>query len=175
MAFVQSLDPNNNRKSQSCPLYWLISALNTNYTGNQLKVETDIEKRIKSEVYQKGIRVREFFFDYDKLRKGVVTEDKVTIFPFNLERWHCILVQNSFINAKGLYDKGWCGRACEEIRNRRWVKYLIRRKIVNKKSLVRYDEFCKNIDAQFFDYDQAKNNLIQTKSTAVNKKEIVLY
>jgi len=34
-------------------------------------------------------------------------------------------------------------------------------------SLVKYDDFCKNIDAQFFDYDYARDNLLQTKSTAV--------
>ena len=32
---------------------------------------------------------------------------------------------------------------------------------------VKYDDFCANIEAQFFDYDYAKQNLHQTKSTAV--------
>ncbi len=32
-----------------------------------------------SDVFQKQIRVREFFFDFDKLRKGVVNEDKVLL------------------------------------------------------------------------------------------------
>jgi len=125
MAYVQSLDPNNN-------------PLNTNYTGNQLQVETDIEKRIKSEVYQKGIRVREFFFDYDKLRKGVVTEDK---FRTALSMIKVYMTKDD-------------------------VEELVRRYAIGD-GLVGYDEFCKNIDAQFFDYDQARDNLVQTKSTAI--------
>lgn len=36
----------------------------------------DIEKLIKAEVFKKQIRIREFFFDFDRLRKGIVTEDK---------------------------------------------------------------------------------------------------
>lgn len=125
MAYVQSLDPNNN-------------PLNTNFTGNQLQVETDIEKRIKSEVYQKGIRVKEFFFDYDKLRKGIVTEDK---FRTALSMIKVYMTKDD-------------------------VEELVRRYSIGD-GLVRYDEFCKNIDAQFFDYDQARDNLQQTKSTAI--------
>ena len=44
---------------------------------NILNVDNDIEKRIKREVYQRGIRIKDFFYDYDKLRKGTMTEDKV--------------------------------------------------------------------------------------------------
>lgn len=32
--------------------------------------------RLKSEVYKRRIRVKEFFFDFDRLRKGTITEDK---------------------------------------------------------------------------------------------------
>ena len=49
----------------------------TSMARNMLNIENDIEKRIKSEVWQKGIRIREFFFDFDRLRKGIVPEDKV--------------------------------------------------------------------------------------------------
>lgn len=45
---------------------------------------TDIEKLIKAEVFKKQIRIREFFFDFDRLRKGIVTEDKVNFFIFSL-------------------------------------------------------------------------------------------
>lgn len=35
--------------------------------------------------------------------------------------------------------------------------------------MVRYSDFCSNIDSQFFDYDYARDNLNQTKSSAVNE------
>jgi len=49
----------------------------TTAARNLLNIEKDIEKRIKSEVFQRGIRIKDFFYDFDKLRKGFVTEDKV--------------------------------------------------------------------------------------------------
>lgn len=48
-----------------------------NISKNTITVNTDIEKLIKSEVFKKQIRIKDFFFDFDRLRKGVVTEDKV--------------------------------------------------------------------------------------------------
>ena len=76
MSHTQGIDPTSNH-----PFIWRLTfdfvALGQNPTEKHLQVERDIEKRIKGEVYQKGIRVKEFFFDYDKLRKGIVTEDKV--------------------------------------------------------------------------------------------------
>ena len=39
--------------------------------------DDSIEKHIMAKVYQKQIRLREVFKDYDPLRKGLVTEDKV--------------------------------------------------------------------------------------------------
>jgi len=39
-------------------------------------IDTDIESRIKAEVFKKQIRIKEFFNDFDRLRKGTVTEDK---------------------------------------------------------------------------------------------------
>lgn len=36
----------------------------------------DLMTRLKSEVYKRRIRVKEFFFDFDRLRKGTVNEDK---------------------------------------------------------------------------------------------------
>ena len=54
--------------------------MNTEFTSmarSMLNIENDIEKKIQSEVWQKGIRIREFFLDFDRLRKGVVSEDKV--------------------------------------------------------------------------------------------------
>ena len=49
------------------------------YTSKQLDFGTDdIENRIKAEVVMKHIRIQEYFRDYDKLRKGVITKDQVS-------------------------------------------------------------------------------------------------
>ena len=45
---------------------------------HNLKIEQDIEKYIKAEAYDHQIRIKDFFEDYDKLRKGYITEDKVS-------------------------------------------------------------------------------------------------
>jgi len=39
-----------------------------------LKIVLDAEKRIQAEVLKQRIRIKEFFRDFDKLRKGVVSE-----------------------------------------------------------------------------------------------------
>ena len=36
----------------------------------------DLMTRLKSEVYKRRIRVKEFFYDFDRLRKGTINEDK---------------------------------------------------------------------------------------------------
>jgi len=44
-----------------------------------LKIELDAEKRIQAEALKQRIRVKEFFRDFDKLRKGVVSEAGVIL------------------------------------------------------------------------------------------------
>jgi len=39
-----------------------------------IKIELDAEKKIQAESFKHRIRVKEFFRDFDKLRKGVVGE-----------------------------------------------------------------------------------------------------
>jgi hypothetical protein len=48
-----------------------------------LSIENDVEKYIRAEVYSTQMRIKDFFEDFDKLRKGWVTEDKVIFFPPN--------------------------------------------------------------------------------------------
>ena len=43
-----------------------------------LRHEDDIEKRIQARIAKDGVRIREFFIDFDKLRKGVVGEAAVS-------------------------------------------------------------------------------------------------
>ena len=46
----------------------------TGTTKQPIKVDLDAEKRIQAEAFKHRIRVKEFFHDFDKLRKGVVSE-----------------------------------------------------------------------------------------------------
>ena len=43
-----------------------------------LRHEDDIEKRIQARIAKDGIRIREFFIDFDKLRKGTCGEAAVS-------------------------------------------------------------------------------------------------
>lgn len=48
-----------------------------------IRVVLDAEKKIQAEVYKNRIRVTEFFRDFDKLRKGYVSEAAVTLFDYD--------------------------------------------------------------------------------------------
>ena len=51
----------------------------SNYQApGKLRVEGDIEARIQALIAKDGIRIREFFLDFDKLRKGTVGEAAVS-------------------------------------------------------------------------------------------------
>ena len=52
----------------------------SNYQGQteRLRHEGDIERRIQARIAKDGVRIREFFIDFDKLRKGVVGEAAVS-------------------------------------------------------------------------------------------------
>jgi hypothetical protein len=39
-----------------------------------IDVELDVEKRMQAEVLKRQIRIKEFFHDFDRLRKGTVGE-----------------------------------------------------------------------------------------------------
>ena len=43
-----------------------------------LRHEQDVEKRIQARIAKDGIRIKEFFIDFDKLRKGTVGEAAVS-------------------------------------------------------------------------------------------------
>ena len=44
-----------------------------------LNVELDVEKRLQSDVLKDRIRIKQFFIDFDRLRKGYVGEAAVLI------------------------------------------------------------------------------------------------
>jgi len=39
-----------------------------------LNVELDVEKRMQAEILKRQVRIKEFFHDFDRLRKGTVGE-----------------------------------------------------------------------------------------------------
>jgi hypothetical protein len=39
-----------------------------------LNVELDVEKRMQAEILKRQVRIKEFFHDFDRLRKGFVGE-----------------------------------------------------------------------------------------------------
>jgi len=43
-----------------------------------LNVELDVEKRMQAEVLKRQIRIKQFFYDFDRLRKGHVGEAAVS-------------------------------------------------------------------------------------------------
>lgn len=53
----------------------LLASITNKHT---LQIDYDIEKYIKAEAFLEQFRIRDFFEDFDKLRKGYVTEDKVS-------------------------------------------------------------------------------------------------
>ncbi len=44
-----------------------------------LNVELDVEKRLQADVLKDRVRIKEFFIDFDRLRKGYVGEAAVYI------------------------------------------------------------------------------------------------
>ena len=68
----------------------------SNYQGQSstLNVTQDIEARIMARIAKDGVRLREFFIDFDKLRKGVVGEAAVSRRRFTLTNDVALLVQD---------------------------------------------------------------------------------
>ena len=52
--------------------------------ASYMNVESDVEKRIQALVAKDRIRIKSFFIDFDKLRKGTVGEAPVSIIKTKL-------------------------------------------------------------------------------------------
>ena len=99
----------------------------------------EIQTNIAAEVWVKQIRLKTFFEDYDKLRRGFCIEDKfisglATAMEF-------LAVSLSGEEIKALTDK-----------------YRI-----PPGDLVRYSDFVRDVDQQFLDHSLAKTNLESLK------------
>lgn len=51
--------------------------------GQFLNIELDVERRMQAMVLKERIRIKEFFIDFDKLRKGFVGEAGVSFLLFS--------------------------------------------------------------------------------------------
>ena len=56
---------------------------------NVLNVELDVEKRMQAEVLKRQIRIKEFFHDFDRLRKGTTGEAGVSYIIMCLSNHLC--------------------------------------------------------------------------------------
>lgn len=109
--------------------------------NNRFKTRTvnQIEAHISAQVWKKQIRIKTFFEDYDKLRKGFCIEDKfITGLASAMEFLSIAL-------------------------NEEEIKILTDKYRISPGDLVKYIDFIKNIDQQFSDHSMAKTNLSQLK------------
>ena len=102
-----------------------------------LSIEEDVEKYIRAEVFQNQCRIKDFFEDFDKLRKGWVTEDKFRSALTRLKLHFTEPMMQSLIN-----------------------------KYKSKDGLMQYQIFCDNVENQFYDQENAKRNLEGVKSVS---------
>ena len=51
-------------------------------TSSKLKVQEDTEQKLAALIARDGVRIRQFFIDFDKLRKGHCGEAAVSIAKF---------------------------------------------------------------------------------------------
>lgn len=61
-----------------------------------MNVELDAEKRLQALIAKDRIRIKEFFIDFDKLRKGFVGEAAVSITTFLTRKLIVAEIQNIF-------------------------------------------------------------------------------
>ena len=99
----------------------------------------NIEARIRAEVWKKQIRMKTFFEDYDKLRKGHCIEDKFI---------SAVGSALSFLNFS---------LTAEEVKN------LADKYRMEPGDLIKYSDFVASIDEQFGNTDMAKTNLSQLR------------
>jgi hypothetical protein len=57
---------------------------------NVIDVELDVEKRMQAEVLKRQIRIKEFFHDFDRLRKGTVGEAGVSYYITKKITYECV-------------------------------------------------------------------------------------
>jgi hypothetical protein len=48
-------------------------------TGSKLKCQDDVERKLAALIAKDGVRIKQFFIDFDKLRKGYCGEAAVSI------------------------------------------------------------------------------------------------
>ncbi len=82
-----------------------MGGFNITKPANILNVELDVEKRLQAEILKRQIRIKQFFHDFDRLRKGFVGEAGV-IQPALFSSFLLDLVQNLHGNPEHQTDRG---------------------------------------------------------------------
>jgi len=95
----------------------------------------DVEKYIRAEVFANQCRIKDFFEDFDKLRKGWVTEDKFRSALTRLKLHFTEDMMQSLIN-----------------------------RYKDDQGLMQYQIFCDNIESQFYNQESGTKNLKDVKS-----------
>lgn len=103
--------------------------------------------RLKSEVYKRRIRVKEFFFDFDRLRKGTITEDK---FRSALSMLNIFMTEQDISELITRYKD-----------SEGYISFILLMKFFFR--LINYVEFCKSLDILFLDDEKAKEILSTTQ------------
>jgi len=126
------------------------SSFQGNMGTKALALELDCEKRLQAFIAKDGIRIREFFIDFDKLRKGTCGD---AAFRTCLGTLQIKLTQQEIDSLINKYKTG----------------------VAN---LVSYDAFCKNIDKVFSDDCADPKNVIFGAQSAAQfsdeEKDILL-
>lgn len=130
-------------KLHTHPANSLLATITNKHT---LQIENDIEKYIKAEAFLEQFRIKDFFEDFDKLRKGYVTEDKVA----------------------SAHRQFRTGLALLKIHlTEDQIQALIAKYRIPNSDLVNYLSFCDSVEKQFYDVPDARSNLYDIKSKSV--------
>jgi hypothetical protein len=105
-----------------------------------LALELDVEKRLQAFVAKDGIRIRQFFIDFDKLRKGTCGDAAFRTCLGTLQ------IKLDMTEIDAIINKYKTGVA----------------------NLVNYDSFCKNIDRVFTDECSDPKGVIHAAQSAAN-------
>lgn len=90
-------------------------------------------------MWRKQIRLKTFFEDYDKLRRGYCIEDKFISGLASAMEFLCVSLTT------------------EEVTS------LVDKYRMSPGDLIRYNDFVKNVDQQFYDHSLAKTNITNIK------------
>jgi len=114
-----------------------VDVINNRFLHQRIQIAnnpTDVESRLQAAIVMKRVRVEEFFFDFDKLRKGKVTKSQ---FESILSRLNFNLAKEEFDFLSSKY------------------------KTADAEFMINYKEFCASINSAFTSYGIQKEPLVR--------------